>query len=57
MVEKEKEKRRNNDGLKPARTDPRPGETRPRARLRWRLCTKVPADLNNLKRGRFPVFH
>jgi hypothetical protein len=44
--------------LKPARAGPRTGK-RVRARPRWRLCTKVPADLNNLKRGRgtIPVFH
>jgi hypothetical protein len=49
----------NSDGLKPARTGPLPGETRPRARSSWRLCIEVPADLNNLKRGHdtIPVFH
>ena len=37
----------NSNGLKPARAGPRTGETRPR----WRLCTTVPIDLNNPKRG------
>jgi hypothetical protein len=59
LTVKEKEKSRNSDGLKQARTGPRPGETRPRVCPRWTVCTETSTVLNNLKRGRdtIPVFH
>jgi hypothetical protein len=40
----------NSSGLNPARTGPARAEARPRARLRWWICTKAPAILNILKR-------
>jgi hypothetical protein len=37
----------NSNGLKPARYNPYPGETRPRARPRYQIYTGDPSDLKN----------